>query len=73
MKPVQLFKPEESAFYNAAPHSTFLALDDSLSQTIEVILYNSEGSGWSYGKDQATGIQGWFPTMCCEFDVVTAL
>ena len=70
MKPIQPYKPEAVAF-NA--NQQFLALDESLSQTIEVVLYNSEGSGWSYGKDQATGIQGWFPTICCQFDVVTTL
>ena len=69
MTPIQPYKPEQA--YNA--QQQFLAIDESLTQTIEVVLYNSGNSGWSYGKDIANGQQGWFPTICCSFDVVTTM
>ena len=40
---------------------------------IEVILYNSDGSGWSFGRDVRSNVQGWFPTSCGRFDLVQTM
>lgn len=42
-------------------------------QKIEIMLYNTYESGWSYGKDVTTQRQGWFPTSCITFDIVEAM
>ena len=75
MTPIQPYKPEQA--YN--DREQVLPIDESLTQTIELVLYNSGNSGWSYGKavadgpTVARGQQGWFPTICCSVDVVTTV
>jgi hypothetical protein len=66
-------QPYAPAVENAASNQSFLKINDALNQTIELVLYNSNNSGWSFGKDIATNQQGWFPTSCCQFDIVSTM
>jgi len=34
--------------------------------------YNSNSTGWSYGQNPTTNQSGWFPTSCCNINVVKA-
>merc|ERR1712176_1024688 len=68
LTPVQAYTPDPQQ-----TGQSFLQIREDLRQQIEVILYNSNGSGWSYGRDVQSGCQGWFPTSCCHFDVVTTM
>merc|ERR1719296_178922 len=55
LTPVQAYTPDPSQTNNG---QSFLQIREDLRQQIEVILYNSNGSGWSYGKDVTTQMQG---------------
>jgi hypothetical protein len=67
VKPYQPYEPETQNVNG----QQFLRIAQEL-PPIECMLYNSGGSGWSFGKDQSSGAQGWFPTTCVQFDIVKA-
>lgn len=71
--PTQPYTPERAYDAQRLRQQQFLAIDESLTQSLEIFLYNSGNSGWSYGKDMANGQHGWFPTSSCSFDVVTTM